>query len=103
MLTDPYAIIDPLQSESDIRAAIAPTLPKIAELKGVWRNCLVAFSSDNLPLIGSLQEHQNLYLFSGFNSPTVYVPALSRRFANYVMGKSDTIIPLLSPQRFLDL
>jgi glycine/D-amino acid oxidase-like deaminating enzyme len=100
VLTDPYAAIDPIQSEVAIREQVSKILPKIGALKGKWRNCLVAFSSDNLPLIGSLKEYGNLYLFSGFTSPTVYVPALSRRFAAYVKGQPDDIIPLLSPQRF---
>jgi glycine/D-amino acid oxidase-like deaminating enzyme len=101
LLTDAYAAIDPSQSEADIRASVGKILPKIAELKGVWRNCLVAFSSDNLPLVGSLDGYENLHLFSGFTSPTVYVPTLSKRFAAHAMGQSDTIIPLLSPQRFV--
>ncbi len=101
VLTDPYAAIDAVQSEAAIRAYVSKVLPKIGELKGKWRNCLVAFSNDNLPLVGSLQNHPNLHLFSGFTSPTVYVPTLSKRFAAYAKGNSDDIIPLLSPQRFL--
>lgn len=101
VLTDPYAAIDPIQSEIAIREQVSKILPKIGELNGKWRNCLVSFSSDNLPLVGSLKEYENLHLFSGFTSPTVYVPALSRRFATYAKGNPDDIIPLLSPQRFL--
>jgi glycine/D-amino acid oxidase-like deaminating enzyme len=100
VLTDPYAAIDPVQSEAAIRANVSKVLPKVGELKGKWRNCLVAFSGDSLPLVGSLKEYSNLHLFSGFTSPTVYVPTLSKRFAEYVKGNSDEIIPLLSPQRF---
>lgn len=100
VLTDPYAAIDSIQSETTIREYVSKVLPKIGELKGKWRNCLVAFSSDNLPLVGSLKEYENLHLFSGFTSPTVYVPALSRRFAAFAKGEPDDIIPLLSPQRF---
>jgi glycine/D-amino acid oxidase-like deaminating enzyme len=100
VLTDPYAAIDPIESEAAIRAYVSKVLPKIGELKGKWRNCLVAFSSDNLPLVGSLKECENLYLFSGFTSPTVYVPTLSKRFAEHAKGKADEIIAVLSPQRF---
>lgn len=100
VLTDPYAAIDPAQSEAAIRTYVSKVLPKIGELKGKWRNCLVAFSHDNLPLVGSLQNHPNLHLFSGFSNPTTYVPTLSRRFAAYAKGNSDDIIHLLSPQRF---
>ena len=102
VLTNPYAEINPIQSEAAIRAYVSKVLPKVAALKGKWRNCLVAFSNDNLPLVGSLQGYENLHLFSGFTSPTVYVPALSKRFAAHVTGKTDNIIPLLSPKRFLN-
>jgi len=101
LLTDAHAAIAPSQSEADIRASVGKILPKIAELKGVWRNCLVAFSCDNLPLVGSLDGYENLHLFSGFTSPTVYVPTLSQRFAAHAIGQSDAIMPLLSPQRFI--
>jgi glycine/D-amino acid oxidase-like deaminating enzyme len=101
VLTDPYAAIDPIQSEAAIREYVSKILPKIGELKGKWRNCLVAFSSDNLPLVGALKDYGNLHLFSGFTSPTVYVPTLSQRFAAFAKGQPDDIIPLLSPQRFL--
>ena len=101
VLTDPYAAIDPVQSESAIRANVSKVLPKIAELRGKWRNCLVSFTNDNLPLVGSLDGHENLYLFSGFTSATVYVPPLAKRFAAFVTGHPDQIIPLFSPKRFL--
>ncbi|GBO51727.1 hypothetical protein APA_1570 [Pseudanabaena sp. lw0831] len=100
VLTDPYAAIDPIQSEAVIREYVSKILPKIGDLKGKWRNCLVSFSRDNLPLVGSLKEYENLHLFSGFTSPTVYVPTLSRRFAAHASGQIDSIIPLLSPTRF---
>jgi glycine/D-amino acid oxidase-like deaminating enzyme len=100
VLTDPYAAIDPIESELAIRTYVSKVLPKIGELKGKWRNCLVAFSSDNLPLVGALKECENLHLFSGFTSPTVYVPTLSRRFAEHAKGNPDEIIDALSPQRF---
>ena len=100
VLTDPYAAINPIESEASIRAYVSKVLPQIGELKGKWRNCLVAFSSDNLPLVGSLKECENLHLFSGFTSPTVYVPTLSRRFAEQAKGNPDEIIDALSPQRF---
>ncbi len=44
VLTDPYAVIDPHQSENAIRSAVAKVLPQIAQLKGKWRKCLVAFA-----------------------------------------------------------
>lgn len=100
VLTDPHAAIDAMQSEAKIRADVSKVLPKVAELKGKWRRCLVAFSNDNLPLIGALNGYENLHLFSGFTSPTVYVPTLSKRFAAQASGQIDSIIPLMSPTRF---
>ncbi len=100
VLTDTYAAIDPIQSEAAIRTNVRKILPKIAELKGKWGHCLVAFSNDSLPLVGSLQDYENLHLFSGFTSPTVYVPTLAKRFAAYATGQIDEIMPLLSPKRF---
>jgi glycine/D-amino acid oxidase-like deaminating enzyme len=79
---------------------VSKILPKVGELKGKWRNCLVAFSSDGLPLIGAIPQYENLHLFSGFTSPTVYVPTLSQRFVRHLKGIDDPIITALSPQRF---
>jgi len=101
VLTDPHAAIDAQQSETQIRAYVSKILPKIGELQGQWRNCLVAFSSDGLPLVGALQGYANLHLFSGFTSPTVYVPTLSQRFAAHALGNHDEIIAQLSPNRFV--
>jgi glycine/D-amino acid oxidase-like deaminating enzyme len=101
VLTDPYAVSDRTQSEAAIRTYVSKVLPKVAKLKGRWRHCLVAFSNDNLPLIGSVQGYANLYLFSGFTSPSVYVPPLAKRFAAHISGNLDNLIPLLSPKRFL--
>ncbi|PZU95834.1 MAG: FAD-dependent oxidoreductase [Pseudanabaena sp.] len=100
VLTDPYAVIDAVQSETDIRKSVTNILPKIGNLRGKWRNCLVAFSGDNLPLVGAIPGYDNLNLFTGFTSPTVYVPTLSQRFAKYAKGEDDLIIDSLSPQRF---
>jgi glycine/D-amino acid oxidase-like deaminating enzyme len=100
VLTDFDAVIDPHQSEAAIRSAVAKVLPQIADLKGKWRNCLVAFSRDRLPLVGGMQDYPNLHLFTGFTSPTVFVPALSKRFAANATGDRDPILPLLSPNRF---
>jgi glycine/D-amino acid oxidase-like deaminating enzyme len=100
VLTDPYAVVDPIASEAAIRNDVSKVLPKVGELKGKWRNCLVAFSSDGLPLIGAIPQYENLHLFSGFTSPTVYVPTLSQRFVRHLKGIDDPIITALSPQRF---
>lgn len=100
VLTNPYAQVDAMRSEAEIRAQVGQILPAIAALPGQWHRCLVAFSQDALPLIGAVPDYQNVHIFSGFTSPMVYVPTLARRFAAYAAGASDPIIAQLSPQRF---
>lgn len=92
-------------SETSLRHSVGNILPAIGELPGTWHHCLVAFSKDSLPLIGSIpgQDHpeqNNIYIFSGFSNPLVIIPPLAQRFANWVIGKEDDIISQLSPGRF---
>ncbi|MFN3926930.1 MAG: NAD(P)/FAD-dependent oxidoreductase [Pseudanabaenaceae cyanobacterium] len=98
ILSDPYASVDQEKSEKDIRKAVSRILPTIGQLKGTWHRCLVAFTADGLPLVGKL-KYPNLYVFSGFTSPMVYVPTLARRFADYLHGARDKIIEQLRPER----
>lgn len=99
VLTDPNAKIDAAESEANLRAAIGKILPKLENLPGTWHHCLVAFSSDRLPLIGALNV-EGAYVFSGFSNPLVFVPSLAKRFANWAAGVDDELIPQLSPARF---
>jgi glycine/D-amino acid oxidase-like deaminating enzyme len=99
LLTDPHAVVDQVKSEEDIRKAVTKILPTIGKLKGTWYRCLVAFTGDGLPLVGRLPPYSNLYIFSGFTSPMVYVPPLARRFADHLMGAADAIIDRLRPLR----
>jgi len=107
-LTDPHAAIsssdpqaiDPIQSESDLRAKIRNILPSLGDLPGTWHHCLIAFSSDRLPLIGAIPNMQGIHVFSGFSNPLVVVPTIARRFAAHVNGKTDEAIVQLSPSRF---
>jgi glycine/D-amino acid oxidase-like deaminating enzyme len=99
-LTDPYAAIDPIQSESDLRAKIRNILPALGDLPGTWHHCLIAFSSDRLPLIGAIPDMQGIHVFSGFSNPLVVVPTVARRFAAHVNRKTDEAIVQLSPGRF---
>lgn len=91
-----------LKSKEEIRAKIANILPDLANLPASWHQCLVAFSPDRLPCIGSIPGWQGIHIFSGFSSgPLVMVPPLARRFANYIATGEDEILPLMSPARFL--
>jgi glycine/D-amino acid oxidase-like deaminating enzyme len=92
--------IDPLQSESDLRAKIRNILPTLGDLPGTWHHCLIAFSSDRLPLVGAIPNMQGIHIFSGFSNPLVVVPTVARRFAAHVNEKTDEAIVQLSPGRF---
>ena len=99
-LTDPSAMIDATQSEADLRTKISAVLPAIGKLPGTWHHCIVAFSSDRLPLVGAIPEIKGVHLFSGFSNPLAIVPAIARRFAASLTGETDEIIEQLSPSRF---
>ncbi|MGQ9838328.1 MAG: NAD(P)/FAD-dependent oxidoreductase [Cyanobacteriota bacterium] len=100
VLTDPTARVDRAASEAQIREQVGRYLPKVAHLPGQWYHCLVAFSGDQQPLIGSLPGWEGLHLFSGFSNPLAVVPVLARRFAQQAYGQADEWIPSLSSERF---
>ncbi|MBE9124627.1 MULTISPECIES: NAD(P)/FAD-dependent oxidoreductase [unclassified Coleofasciculus] len=97
VLTDPNARIDSVKSEAAIRTSVGNILPTLENLPGTWHHCLVAFSSNSLPLVGILPGVEGAYLFSGFTNPLVFVPPLAQHFANWVAGQEDKIVPQLSP------
>jgi glycine/D-amino acid oxidase-like deaminating enzyme len=101
VLTDPHAPIDAQQSEQEMRSQIGQVLPPLKDLPGTWHHCLIAFSSDSLPLVGAIPGSEGIHLFSGFSNPLVIVPPLARRFARAVAGEKDGEIAQLSPTRFL--
>jgi glycine/D-amino acid oxidase-like deaminating enzyme len=100
--TNPNFCPDLKQSELAIRQQIQNILPAIATVPGSCHHCLVAFSHDSLPLIGSVSD--NIYIFSGFTSPFLFVPPLAQRFARSLIdefkGEGDRLISDLSPHRF---
>lgn len=98
--SDINAQVNLLESETFIRQEIAKILPLLANLPATCYHCLVAFSSDSLPLIGSIADFDQIHIFSGFSNPLVFIPPLAQRFANFITGQPDFIIPQLSPSRF---
>jgi glycine/D-amino acid oxidase-like deaminating enzyme len=92
--------IDPAQSEAQIRTQVGQILPAIAELPGTWSACAVAFSRDQLPLVGPLPGYESIWLFSGFSNPFALVPALARRLAHHTIRPFDPLPDALSPVRF---
>jgi glycine/D-amino acid oxidase-like deaminating enzyme len=100
IITDPYAKINPTESEYMIRQAIGEILPDLEHLPATWSHCLVAFTHDGLPIVGEVPNYQGIHIFSGFSNPLVFVPPLAQRFAKFVTGQSDLIVEQCSPSRF---
>ena len=98
-IADPFAPIDLQQSEATLRQRIGALLPALEAIPGVCHHCLVAFSSDGLPLVGPVAEASHIQVFSGFAGPFAIVPPLAQRFAAHVTGHPDAIITALSPRR----
>lgn len=99
VLTNPEAEINSRRSEQWLRESITKILPSLGNVPGTWHHCLVAFTQDKLPLIGAISEFSGLHIFSGFNSPFIFVPPLAVRFAKFVSGAEDEIIKQMSPHR----
>ncbi|HLO52337.1 MAG TPA: FAD-binding oxidoreductase [Kamptonema sp.] len=100
VMSDAEAQVDRTESEAAIRAGVGKFLPALEHLPGIWHDCLVAFSRDRLPLIGTIPNFEGIHIFSGFSNPLVFVPPLAKRFANCAVGKNDELIIQLSPGRF---
>lgn len=101
-LTDPNATIDAIASEQAMRTQVGEILPALQDLPGTWHHCLIAFSRDSLPLVGSIAGVENVHLFSGFSNPLAIVPPLARRFAQAaaISTTEDPLLAQLSPNRF---
>ncbi|MEG3939075.1 FAD-binding oxidoreductase [Microcoleus sp. S36b_A3] len=106
-LSDLNAKVDRQTSEKAIRAGIGKVLPDVANLPATWHDCIVAFSADNLPVVGPIGDRPGLQVFSGLSNPLAIVPALAERFANWAAGEKDWAMAyaplryeLLSPDRF---
>jgi glycine/D-amino acid oxidase-like deaminating enzyme len=101
--TDTTARFDAAASEAAMRNAVGNLLPDLKSLGGQWHSCLVAFSSDGLPVVGALPDAEGIHLFSGFNSPFVLAPPLARRFARHAIASNsvnpDSILAQLAPDR----
>jgi glycine/D-amino acid oxidase-like deaminating enzyme len=94
-LTRLDAPLDPIQSETQLRQALARFFPALAPRAAHWFHCLVAFSGNPQPQVGHLPAHPNLSLFSGFSNTLVVTPALARHFATWALTGEDDVIPHL--------
>jgi len=101
---NPEFKFDLKENERTLRDRVGQILPKLADLPATYSHCLVAFSSDSLPLIGALPELPNTYLFTSFTSPMIYAPPLAQRFAQALAQGAgldkDRLLTQFSPLRF---
>ncbi|MGB3788358.1 MAG: FAD-binding oxidoreductase [Phormidesmis sp.] len=93
--------VDPRESEAAIRDAIARPLPRLQNVPGTWRHCLVTFTQDNLPLLGPVPGINGLQLFSGFTGPFALVPPVAQRYAQQISQSPDELIEQMMVSRFL--
>lgn len=100
VLTDPNATIDAIESETAIRTQVGQILPGLKELPATWHHCLIAFSSDSLPVVGAIPGLAGIHVFTGFSNPFAIIPAVAQRFAAHTIGQEDPMIAQLSPARF---
>ncbi|QMS87979.1 FAD-binding oxidoreductase [Nostoc edaphicum CCNP1411] len=91
-IADPHAKVNSEVSEKWLRRSVGQILPTLENLPGTWYHCLVAFSSNQLPLIGAIPGFEGVHVFSGFSNPLVLIPPLAKRFANFATGNEDEII-----------
>ncbi|MEH2368412.1 NAD(P)/FAD-dependent oxidoreductase [Nostoc sp.] len=91
-IADPQAEVNSDVSEKWLRKGAGQILPALENLPGTWYHCLVAFSSNQLPLIGAIPGLEGVHVFSGFSNPLVLIPPLAKRFANFATGQEDEII-----------
>lgn len=91
-IANPQAKVNSDVSEKWLRKSVGQILPALENLPGTWYHCLVAFSSNQLPLIGAIPGFEGVHVFSGFSNPLVLIPPLAKRFANFATGQEDEII-----------
>ncbi|MFN6471673.1 MAG: NAD(P)/FAD-dependent oxidoreductase [Nostoc sp. SerVER01] len=98
VLTNPHAEVNSQASERWLRESVGEVLPALRNLPGSWHHCLVAFSNNQFPLIGTVPGFESIHVFSGFSNPLVIVPPLAERFAKFATGKEDEIIKEIKSQ-----
>ncbi|MDZ8078104.1 MAG: FAD-binding oxidoreductase [Nostoc sp. DcaGUA01] len=98
VLTNPHAEVNSQASERWLRESVGEVLPALGNLPGTWHHCLVAFSNNQFPLIGTVPGFESIHVFSGFSNPLVIVPPLAERFAKFATGKEDEIIKEIKSQ-----
>lgn len=93
--TNPHYQLNNKAAEAQIRSALEPVLPDLAKLPGTCHQCLVAFNTKSIALVGNLKNIEGIYLFNGFTSTIVFAPPLAKEFANWATGDKNTLIKQL--------
>ena len=96
IITDPEAKIDAATGEEQIRQEIGTILPSLKKIPGTWHGCRVAFANNAIATVGSIDNYDGIYVFSGFTSTFLFAPALAKHFANWIATGEDKIISQLS-------
>lgn len=99
-VSDVEPVVDAAASAAALQAGVGRVLPALKSQPSTWGRCVVAFSGDRLPLVGTLPQLEGLHLFSGFSNPFALLPAIARRYARHVTGTPDDLLAPFSPTRF---
>ncbi|MEM6596899.1 MAG: FAD-binding oxidoreductase [Cyanobacteria bacterium P01_C01_bin.69] len=91
---------DPAISEAKMRQAMEQKIPKLINVPGSWRHCLVTFTQDGLPLLGPIPTVEGLHLFNGFTGPFALVPPTAQQFAQHLINGSNGIVEQMLVTRF---
>lgn len=94
--TNPARKLDRKLGESAIRQKISTILPKLGNLPGTCKSCLVAFTNREVAVVGNVKNITGVYLFNGFTSTLVFAPPLAKYFASWVTEGSDEIMEQLN-------
>ncbi|MEL6939884.1 MAG: FAD-binding oxidoreductase [Cyanobacteria bacterium J06598_1] len=91
---------EPALSETKMRKAMEQKMPKLTDVPGTWRHCLVTFTQDGLPLVGAVPNIEGLHLFNGFTGPFALVPPVAQLYAQHLNDGPNKIIEQMLVTRF---
>ena len=94
--TNPKQKFDKRLAQNLIRQKISSILPILSKLPGTCENCLVAFTNQEIGVVGNVQDIAGIYLFNGFTSTLVFAPPLAKHFANWVTGAESEIMKMIN-------
>lgn len=96
---NPHFLPNLQEHKANLFAKVKQVLPDLIDLDGSYHHCLVGFSRDALPVIGSLPQEPKIHLFTSFTTPMIYVPPLAARFATS-FHQADPMLDNFALHRF---